>query len=361
MRARTVRGRNPGVMTLGPLMIDVQGLRLTPEEASRLRDPLVGGVILFSRNFRDREQVRELIADIRAARQPSPLIAVDQEGGRVQRFREGFTALPPLRWLGREYDLDADRARHLAFTCAWIMAAELIEVGVDISFAPCVDIDWGVSEIIGARALHRDSEAVASLALSYMQGMRAAGMAAVAKHFPGYGAVAADPHLDLPEDRRSYTEILDDIAPYRRLIGHGLPGIMAAHVRYPKVDAQIASLSPAWLQRELRANLGFNGAIFSDDLNMAGAAVAGSVTERARLALDAGTDMALICNNPEAVGQVLTDLAGFHNPAAHVRLVAMRARVPQQPVPDLREHPEWRRATTQLAEALGRPPLELHG
>jgi beta-N-acetylhexosaminidase len=347
-------------MTLGPLMIDVQGLRLTPEELARLRDPLVGGVILFARNFRDPEQVRGLIGDIRASRQPSPLIAVDQEGGRVQRFREGLTALPPLRWIGNEYDLDPDRARHLAFTCGWIMAAELIDIGVDFSFAPCVDLDWGPS-IIGDRALHRDPEAVASLALSYMQGMRAAGMAAVGKHFPGHGAVVADSHLETPEDRRSYAEIQDDIAPYRRLIANGLPGVMVSHVRYPKVDADIASLSRVWLQQELRGNLAFNGVIFSDDLNMAGAAIAGAMPERVRRCLAAGADMGLVCNNPEAAADTLAALAGYDNPASHARLVAMRARTAPRSPTELRADPEWQRATEQLAEALARPRLELHG
>ncbi len=342
-------------------MIDVHGLRLTSEEAERLRDPLVGGVILFARNFHDRYQVRDLIAAIRAARHPAPLIAVDQEGGRVQRFREGFTALPALRWLGREYDVDADAARHLAFTCGWIMATELIGIGVDFSFAPCVDLDWGVSEVIGDRALHREPEAVASLALSYMQGMRAAGMAAVAKHFPGHGAVVADSHVDLPEDRRSYAELQDDISPYRRLIDHGLPGLMVAHVRYPKIDFRIASLSPIWLQRELRGNLGFEGAIFSDDLSMAAAAAGGTVPERVRQALDGGSDMALVCNDADAAAQTLAALQGFHNPTSHARLVAMRAHPPRPVVGNLHEQPDWVRATGQLAAALGRPPLELHG
>ena len=348
-------------MTLGPLMIDVRGLRLMPDEVPRLQDPLVGGVILFSRNFCDREQVRQLIADIRATRHPAPLIAVDQEGGRVQRFRAGFTALPPLRWLGHEYDQDADRARHLAFTCAWIMATELVTLGIDVSFAPCVDLDWGVSEVIGDRAFHRDPDAVASLALSYMQGMRAAGMAAVAKHFPGHGAVLADSHRELPEDRRSYLEVQEDLEPYRRLIDHGLAGVMVAHVRYPRVDAQIASLSRVWLQRELRDNLAFNGAIFTDDLSMAGAAIAGSVPERVRQALEAGADMALICNDPDAAGQVLASLSGFSNPAGHARLVALRAHAPADTRTDLQDHPQWRQATSQLAAALGRPILELRG
>ena len=194
-----------------------------------------------------------------------------------------------------------------------------------------------------------------------MQGMRAAGMAAVAKHFPGHGAVVADSHLELPEDRRSYLEIQDDIAPYRRLIDHGLPGIMVAHVRYPRVDDRIASLSPAWMQRELRSNLGFNGVIFSDDLSMAGAAVAGTVPERVRQALEAGADMALVCNDPVGATAVLAGLEGFHDPAAHARLVAMRSRPSGVVRNDLREQPEWLRASAQLAAALGRPPLELHG
>lgn len=348
-------------MTLGPLMIDVQGLRLTPEEGARLRNPLVGGVILFARNFADREQLRQLVAEIRAVRHPAPLVAVDQEGGRVQRFREGFTALPPLRWLGRQYDQDPDHARHLAFSCAWLMASELVEVGIDLSFAPCVDLDWGVSEVIGDRALHRDPQAVASLALSYLQGMRAAGMAAVAKHFPGHGAVVADSHRELPEDRRSYLEIQEDLEPYRRLIDHGLAGVMVAHVRYPQVDPRIASLSPVWLQRELRGVLGFTGAIFSDDLSMAGAAVAGDVPERVRQALAAGADMALVCNDPDAAARTLEQLAGFSNPPAHARLVALRCHAPAHAGGDLRDHPQWQRAAGQLAAALGRPPLELHG
>jgi len=348
-------------MTLGPLMIDVQGLRLTPQEAGCLRSPQVGGVILFSRNFADREQLRMLTAEIRAVRQPGLLIAVDQEGGRVQRFREGFTALPALRWLGHEYDLDPDRARHLAFTCGWIMASELLDVGVDFSFAPCVDLDWGMSEVIGDRALHGEPDVVASLALSYIQGMRAAGMPAVAKHFPGHGAVRADSHLELPEDRRSYFEMQDDLAPYRRLIDYGLPGIMVAHVRYPQIDTRIASLSPVWIGRELRGTLGFAGAVFSDDLNMAGAAVAGDVPERVRAALGAGADMALVCNNPDAASQSIEALAGFANPAAHGRLVAMRGHPVRDPAPALHALPQWQQAIAELAAARQRPPLELHG
>jgi beta-N-acetylhexosaminidase len=348
-------------MTLGPLMIDVQGLQLSADEAERLRNPLVGGVILFSRNYDNRDQLRSLTAGIRAARDPPLLIAVDQEGGRVQRFRSDFTALPAPRWLGHEHDLDADRARHLAFACGWLMASELLDVGVDFSFAPCVDLDWGVSEVIGDRALHPDPETVAALALSWMQGMRAAGMAAVAKHFPGHGAVAADSHHELPEDRRSLVEIREDMAPYQRLIDHGLAGVMAAHVRYPQVDAQIASLSSCWLQRELRGTLGFQGAIFTDDLSMAGARVAGTVPERVGAALAAGADMALVCNDPQAAAAVIETLSGYRQPASHARLVAMRGHPARAHPDDLRDRPEWRRASAQLAAALGRPAFELHG
>jgi len=342
-------------------MLDVAGTTLAPAEAQRLANPLVGGVILFARNFTDRDQLRGLVQAIRDVRHPAPLIAVDQEGGRVQRFRAGFTALPPLRWLGHQYDLDPDEGRHLAFTHAWLMASELLEVGVDFSFAPCIDIDRGLSEVIGDRAFHRDPEAVATLALSYMQGMRAAGMAAVAKHFPGHGAVVADSHRELPEDRRGWVEIQDDVSPYRRLVEHGLPGVMVAHVRYPRVDPEIASLSPAWIGRELRAGLGFDGAVFSDDLSMGGAAVAGTVPERVRRTLAAGADMALVCNDPAAAAAALEALAGYHEPAAHARLVAMRGRPPAPGAGDLRDDPRWRRASAQLAAALARPGLDLHG
>jgi len=349
-------------MTLGPLMIDVEGLELTGGDRARLENPLVGGVILFSRNFHDREQLRELTASIRSIRHPAPIIAVDQEGGRVQRFRDGFTALPALRRIGHAYDLDADAGRHIAFTCGWIMAEELLDVGIDLSFAPCLDLDWGVSEIIGDRAFHHDPDAVAALGLSYMQGMRAAGMASVGKHFPGHGAVIADSHKELPEDRRSYREISEDMEPYRRLIGHGLHGIMAAHVRYPRVDSAIASLSSTWLQRELRAGLGFQGVIFSDDLSMRGAAeAAGSVPDRVRRTLAAGADMALVCNDPDGASMALDALAGFSNPAAHARLVAMRGRPHAGARVRLHERPDWQRATAYLANALGSPPLELHG
>lgn len=343
-------------MTLGPLMVDVAGLTLTDAEVERLQHPLVGGVILFSRNFRDRDQVRALTAAIHAARTPQLLIAVDQEGGRVQRFRTGFYELPPLAWLGRQYDLDESTGRHLAFTSGWLMAAELFDVGIDFSFAPVVDLDYGLSTIIGDRAFHADPEAVASLALAYVQGMRKAGMAAVAKHFPGHGRVVADSHLELPVDQRSYEEMFDDLLPYTRLIDNGLAGIMMAHVRYPAVSPEIASLSPAWVRDELRGNQGFRGVIFSDDLSMCALDAEGDMAERVRRSLAAGADMALICNAPEAADHVLGELAIDVDPAGSARLVTMRPHaVPTAPPGAVQE------AVAALDEALARPSLSLNG
>jgi beta-N-acetylhexosaminidase len=348
-------------MSLGPLMIDVAGVGLTLEEAARMRDPRIGGVILFSRNFADAEQLRALVADIHAVRKPRLLVAVDQEGGRIQRFRDGFTALPPARLLGHEFDVDADRGRELARSCGWLMASELLDVGIDLSFAPVVDLDLGFSEVIGDRAFHKDPEVVAALASSYMHGMRQAGMMAVAKHFPGHGAVVADSHVELPVDHRELADLAGDLLPYRRLIDNGLHGVMAAHVKYPAIDRRIASLSPYWLQTELRRNLGFTGAVFSDDLTMAAAEVAGDMPERVRRALDAGADMALICNDPDAVGRTLDELSQLGNPTSLARLAAMRPQAPQVEGPALRDTPEWQAVVARIERAAARPSLVLDG
>jgi len=340
-------------------MVDIAGLSLDPVEGDRLKHPLVGGVILFDRNYRDREQLKALAAEIRSLRSPALLIAVDQEGGRVQRFRDGFTGLPPPHRLGAEYELDPARARQLAGACGWIMAAELIDAGIDFSFAPVVDLDWGMSDVIGDRAIHRDPEIVSVLALAVMQGMRRAGMAAVAKHFPGHGAVVPDSHRELPEDHRDYGDLLDDLEPYRRLIDHGLPGVMMAHIRYTRVDPEVASLSPYWMQGELRQQLGFAGAIFSDDLQMHALDSVGPVSRRVRCALDGGADMVLICNNPAAVDETLVELEGYLNPPGQVRLAAMRGHG----VGSGTEHDaaEWQQAVALLQQFLAPPELELDG
>ncbi|MBI5611740.1 MAG: beta-N-acetylhexosaminidase [Gammaproteobacteria bacterium] len=316
-------------MSLGPVMVDVEGLELTPAERERLRHPLVGGVILFARNYESPEQVTALVDAIHRLREPQLLVAVDQEGGRVQRFRAGFSTLPAGAVLGTLYDENSRRARRMAETCGWLMAVELRAVGVDFSFAPVLDLNRGVSSVIGDRAFHANPEAVAELAHAYMTGMAHAGMAATGKHFPGHGAVAADSHLSLPIDDRRYADIqVEDLVPFERLIHFGLAAIMPAHVLYPRVDRQPAGFSRFWLQQVLRQELGFQGVIFSDDLSMAGAEGAGGMLDRARAALAAGCDMALVCNDPAGADQVLDGLGAYDNPVSHLRLMRMHGRHP---------------------------------
>jgi beta-N-acetylhexosaminidase len=346
-------------MTLGPVMVDVAGTTLTADDRQVLRHPLVGAVILFARNYEGVTQLEELVRDIRAVRSPPLLVGVDQEGGRIQRFRTGFTELPPPRLIGRLYDSDPDAGRRLAAQCGWLLAAELRAVGVDLSFAPCVDLDYGVSEVIGDRAFHREAEAVARLAVAAMQGMREAGMEATAKHFPGHGAVVADSHRALPVDRRPIDELGDDLLPYRRMIANGLASIMVAHVLFPEVDEEPASLSRRWLQGELRDGLGFTGAVFSDDLSMAGAAIAGTVPERARQALTAGCDVLAICNDRSGVLDTLEELAGETDPLSQVRLVRLHGR----PAPPSRETlaamPRWQECHRAVSRCRDAPELRL--
>jgi beta-N-acetylhexosaminidase len=341
-------------------MVDIAGTELGAEDLEVLRHPLVGSVLLFTRNYRDLEQVSALCAAIRAARSPHLLIAVDHEGGRVQRFREGFTRLPASRPLGRRFEEDRRDALDLTRAVGWLMAAELRQVGVDFSFAPCVDLDYGVSEIIGDRSFGRDPDAVASLAAAYMQGMRDAGMAAIAKHFPGHGAVVADSHVALPVDRRELVDMEGDIRPYRLLIENHVAGVMAAHVVYPAIDALPASLSRRWITDILRGDLGFHGCVFADDLSMAGAVAFGDVIERARLAVVAGCDVLPICNDRAAVLDVLAHFkpdAPVAAPASQARLVRMRAR--GEPRADLRADPRWHETVRRIAELSAAPPLVL--
>jgi beta-N-acetylhexosaminidase len=314
-------------MSLGPVMLDVEGLALSAVERERLRHPLVGGVILFARNYQSPEQVETLVREIHGLREPQLLVAVDHEGGRVQRFRDGFTGLPAIRHLGHIFDENPKRARRLAETSGWLMATELRSVGVDFSFAPVLDLDRGVSQIIGDRAFHSRPEAVADLAHAYMHGMHRAGMAATGKHFPGHGAVEADSHVALPVDDRLLVDIMaEDVVPFERMIHYGLEGIMPAHVTYTCVDAQPAGFSRTWIRKILRGQLEFQGVVFSDDLSMEGAKGAGDVVARAKLALSAGCDMVLVCNDPAAADQVLAGLGHYDDPVSHLRLVRMHGR-----------------------------------
>ncbi|MGE0810104.1 MAG: beta-N-acetylhexosaminidase [Immundisolibacter sp.] len=300
----------PHALPPGPLVIGLPGPRLTPADRGLLLEPAIGGVILFERNFEDAAQLAALCADIHELREPRLLIAVDQEGGRVQRLKPGFTVLPPAAAYGRAHDRDAALGLALARAGGLVMAAELTALGVDLSFAPVLDLDYGVSDIIGARAFHADAATAAALAGAFMAGMGEAGMAACGKHFPGHGAVAADTHLTQVIDERPREAIDTDLLPYRRLFAEGLQSVMMAHVLFPAVDAQPAGFSRRWVEDILRGELGFDGAVFSDDLGMAGAAGAGDFAARTRRALDAGCDYVLICNDPDAVRIALPVAAG---------------------------------------------------
>jgi beta-N-acetylhexosaminidase len=293
----------------GPVVVDVLGTVLSDEDQERLSQPAAGAVILFSRNYENIEQLQVLIESIKKIREPELPVCVDHEGGRVQRFREGFTAIPPMRLLGRYWDRDRKLGLELAQAAAYIIGAELGSSGVDFSFAPVLDLDFGASEVIGDRALHFDPIAVGALGAALVKGFAAAGMAAVGKHFPGHGFAAADSHVDLPLDKRSFNEIAKkDIVPYRAAIEAGLAGVMPAHVVYTEVDNQPAGYSKHWLQEVLRKKLGFDGLIFSDDLSMKGAGTAGGIPGRANAALEAGCDMVLLCNDPDGQDVLLESL-----------------------------------------------------
>ena len=291
----------------GPVMLDVAGLELTTEERERLQHPLVGGVILFTRNYASPAQLQSLTAAIRALRDPPLLIAVDHEGGRVQRFREGFSAIAPMRSLGTQWNRDVVAAAAEARRIGATIAAELGAKGVDFSFAPVVDLDYGTSAVIGDRAFHRNPNAVAHLAAAFREGLRSGGMAAVVKHFPGHGFVNADSHTELPVDTRLLAALeKDDLIPFGALVRLGAEGVMPAHVVYPAIDTQPAGYSRVWLQDILRGRLGFDGLIFSDDLSMAAAKSVGDVVARAEAAREAGCDMLLICNDPPAANELLS-------------------------------------------------------
>ncbi len=345
----------PVLRPRGPVMLDVAGTVLTDAERERICDPLVGGVILFARNFTDSEQLAALTAEIRALRDPAPIIAVDHEGGRVQRFRgNGFTRLPPMRRLGEAWEADHVGALAAARATGYVLAAELLAHGVDLSFTPVLDLDYGGSRVIGDRAFHRDPQVVASLAQALCAGMADAGMGCVGKHFPGHGFVEADSHVDMPVDERGFDAIWDeDIAPYRHRLGRQLAGVMPAHVVYANVDPNPAGFSPFWLQDVLRGRLGFKGVIFSDDLTMEGATLAGDIVARSRAALEAGCDMVLVCNRPDLAEELLDRWAPEVPPESSARIAALSAR---SAVPDpfaLELHPVYQQARAAVAELVG--------
>ena len=309
----------------GPVMLDVAAYEVTAEEREILQHPLVGGVILFARNYAEPAQLRALTAAIRAAR-PEVLISVDHEGGRVQRFRNGFTRLPAMRRFGAAWEADADAAKAGARHAGFVLAAELRAHGVDLSYAPVLDLDYGVSSVIGDRAFHRDPQVATELARAVVAGLGDAGMRAVGKHFPGHGAVEADSHVAIPVDGRVFDAVwAEDIQPFRRLAAE-LSGVMPAHVIFENIDPRPAGFSPFWLQQVLRGKLGFQGVVFSDDLTMEGASVAGDIVARAEAAHGAGCDMVLVCNRPDFAVQLLDRWRPAVSGDSSARIAALRPR-----------------------------------
>ncbi len=338
-------------MTLGPVMIDVVGTELTDDDIRRLQHPLVGGVILFKRNYIDNAQLKALTSSIHAVRQPPLLIAVDHEGGRVQRFRDGFTKIPPMREFGKIWDKHPKQAKELAKQAGWILAAELRAHGIDFSFTPVLDMDYGDSLVIGDRAFHKNVQAINELAYSLMLGLKQGGMAAVGKHFPGHGFVVADSHVSIPVDERSFDEIAqNDMQTFKQMVDDGIAAIMPAHVIYPKVDDKPAGFSSKWLQKVLRERLGFDGVIFSDDLSMEGATVGGDVTTRSLAALNAGCDMVLLCNRPDLADELLANLKWNMSGPSRARLARMHGKLHPADMVALHESADFMKAIHQVGD-----------
>lgn len=310
----------------GVLMIDIDSTTLTAEDVSLIKQAQVGGVILFTRNIADAAQVRNLCDDIRY-HNPDILIGIDQEGGRVARLRDGFTPLPAMGKLGALFDQDPSRALSCAYDCGYVMAAEVLAVGIDLSFAPVLDRD-GISQVIGDRSFHQDPQIIVTLAAQLMLGMRAAGMATTGKHFPGHGAIAPDSHVSEAIDNRSLAEIMDsDMQPFVQTLPY-LDALMPAHVIFSQVDDKPAGFSKIWLQDILRDQLKFKGVIFSDDLSMAGAQAAGDVSARVQAAIEAGCDIALVCNDRVAAHEAAAAAQELAYPNQN-RIKTMCGRIPK--------------------------------
>ena len=312
-------------MMMGPLMIDVEGLTLTDEDVTRITHPMVGGIILFARNYKDAAQLKTLTDAIRKIRGHDFLIAVDHEGGRVQRFKEGFTTIPPMRKLGEIWDKDSNKANHLAFLIGQTIATELRVFDIDFSFTPVLDIDYSESTVIRDRAFHGNIETIKALASSLLEGLKEGGMHGVGKHFPGHGYIKTDSHLSISEDKRALDEIESkDMSIFISLIKQGLNAVMPSHVLYSAIDEHPAGFSRFWLKSQLREKYHFQGAIFSDDMSMKGAILGGEMKDRLLKALDAGCDMVLLCNSPQLVDEVLSQLHWKMSSESAERLLSMK-------------------------------------
>ncbi len=330
----------------GPLMLDLEGLSMSTTERERLAHTCVGGVILFARNYENRQQLRQLVQEVRSIR-PELIIAVDQEGGRVQRFREDFTRLPAMRRLGEVYHDNKQAGLRLAKEVGWLMAAELLCEDIDISFAPVLDIDYGIASVIGDRSFSKNQDALIALSDSFMAGMHEAGMATTGKHFPGHGGVEADSHVAVPVDHRSLDVLRSADMHVFKSLAHHMDGVMPAHVIYPDIDEKPAGFSPIWM-RMLREECAFQGVIFSDDLTMEGASVAGSFSQRAKAAMDAGCDMVLVCNHPEGAEQVI-DYFNDEPAPSNQRLLRMKhARTSPATWQQLQKYVRWQAAAADI-------------
>ena len=346
-------------MTLGPLMVDLEGTAIGETEKNLLLKPEVGGVILFTRNFESVEQITALVTEIHDLRVPRLLVAVDHEGGRVQRFHDGFTRIPAAAVYAQVAKDDIDKSRRLAENAGWLMAIELRACGIDFSFAPVLDLAHGLSGIIGDRAFHSKPTTAATLAYAFMHGMNKAGMQAVGKHFPGHGGVVEDSHVAMPVDHRELDELLNnDIIPFKYMIENKLAAIMPAHVIYDKVDEKPAGYSSFWIENILRQRLGFQGVIFSDDLSMEAACVAGGYGERAEAALGAGCDMALVCNHLQGAIEAAEFIKGYNNPTSQLRLVRMHGEH-EISWAELKQDERWQQISAQVAALNDSPELEM--
>jgi beta-N-acetylhexosaminidase len=338
-------------LPLGPVMVDVAGTRVSEDDRRRLLHPHVGAVILFSRNYESPEQIAELAAEIRGLRDPALLIGVDHEGGRVQRFRSGYTPIPAMGALGEDWEQDREAASRRVQAAGFIVAVELAASGVDFTFAPVLDLNYGRSAVIGDRAFHRDPNAVSELATALIAGLARGGLTAVGKHFPGHGYASEDSHVAMPVDARTLEEIrAQDLIPYSRLVPL-LGGVMPAHVTYVNVDPFPAGFSRFWLQTILRGQLGFEGAIFSDDLSMEAATAGGGIVQRAEAALSAGCDVAVVCNKPASADELLAGLRVPPNEKLQARLARLRARPTFATLAAARRDPQYAQAQQDLAAA----------
>ena len=340
-------------------MVDLEGTTISENEKELLLQPEVGGVILFTRNFVSVEQITDLTAQIHNLRTPPLLVAVDHEGGRVQRFHEGFTRIPAAAIYAKKSQNDLGKARRLAEHAGWVMAAELGACGIDFSFAPVLDLAHGLSGVIGDRAFHSKPSTAGTLAYAFMHGMNKAGMQAVGKHFPGHGGVVEDSHVAMPVDHRGLDELLEnDIVPFRYMIDNHLTAIMPAHVIYDNIDEKPAGYSSYWIKTILRQKLGFQGVIFSDDLSMEAACVVGGYGERADAALQAGCDMALVCNHLQGAIEAADYIRGYTNPTSQLRLVRMHGEASHD-CKELKANPQWQRLSQEVASLNDSPELEM--